>query len=52
MGRDMKTSHKGLGITENDWQATIKYMCDSMTELNRIVKITGAEAGGLFLATE
>jgi hemoglobin len=33
-GRDMKTSHKGLGITESDWQTTVKYMRDSMTELN------------------
>jgi len=32
-GRDMKSSHKGLGITESDWQTTIKYMRDSMTEL-------------------
>jgi hemoglobin len=32
-GRDMKSSHKGLGITESDWQATMKYMRDSMTEL-------------------
>ena len=30
---DMKTSHKGLGITESDWQTTMKYMRDSMTEL-------------------
>jgi hemoglobin len=33
-GRDMKTSHKGLGITESDWQALMKYMRDSMAELN------------------
>jgi hemoglobin len=33
-GRDMKSSHKGLGITESDWQATMKYIRDSMTELN------------------
>ena len=32
-GRDMKTSHKGLGITESDWEATMKYMRGSMTEL-------------------
>jgi len=31
-GRDMKTSHKGLGITESDWQALMKYMRDSMAE--------------------
>ena len=33
-GRDMKTSHKGLGITESDWQVNMKYMRDSMAELN------------------
>jgi hemoglobin len=33
-GRDMKSSHKGLGITDSDWQATMKYIRDSMTELN------------------
>ena len=33
-GRDMKTSHKGLGITESDWEATMKYMRGSMIELN------------------
>jgi hemoglobin len=33
-GRDMKTSHKGLGITESDWEALIKYMQGSMAELN------------------
>jgi hemoglobin len=30
----MKTSHKGLGITESDWEALIKYMQGSMAELN------------------
>ena len=33
-GRDMKTSHKGLGITERDWEATMTYMRGSMAELN------------------
>jgi len=32
-GRDMKSSHKGLGITESDWQTTMKYIGDAMTEL-------------------
>ncbi len=25
-GRDMKTSHAGLKITENDWQSTVKHL--------------------------
>jgi hemoglobin len=24
-GRDMKTTHAGLGITENDWDASVKH---------------------------
>ena len=31
--RHANLPHKGLGITESDWQATMKYMRDSMTEL-------------------
>jgi hemoglobin len=26
IGRDMKTAHGGLGITESDWAASMKYM--------------------------
>ena len=26
MGRDMKTTHKGLGITEGDWDAAAKHL--------------------------
>jgi hemoglobin len=26
IGRDMKTSHKGLGITESDWQVAVKHL--------------------------
>lgn len=26
IGRDMKTSHAGLGITESDWQITVKHL--------------------------
>ena len=25
-GRDMKTAHKGLGITEKDWQASVSHL--------------------------
>ena len=26
MGRDMKTSHKGMGISESDWQTFIRHL--------------------------
>ena len=26
MGRDMKTTHTGLGITEDDWNASVKHL--------------------------
>jgi len=26
IGRTMKTSHAGLGITESDWQITVKHL--------------------------
>src|SRR5919204_4331526 len=28
MGRDMKTTHKGLGITEADWNAAAKHLVE------------------------
>ena len=30
MGRDMKTSHTGLGITEAEWEANMKYMSETL----------------------
>ncbi|VVB91594.1 Bacterial-like globin [uncultured archaeon] len=30
MGRDMKTSHVGLGITESEWEANMKYMATAL----------------------
>jgi hemoglobin len=30
MGRDMKTSHAGLGITEGEWAANMKYMSEAL----------------------
>lgn len=30
IGRDMKTSHKGLGITEADWDAAAKHLTASL----------------------
>jgi hemoglobin len=29
MGRDMKTTHAGLGITENDWDVAVKHLTAS-----------------------
>src|ERR1041385_8627580 len=29
-GRDMKTSHTGLGITEDDWNAAAKHLVESL----------------------
>jgi len=30
MGRDMKTTHTGLGITEDDWNAGVKHLGESL----------------------
>ena len=30
IGRDMKTSHKGLGISEADWQVAVKHLAASL----------------------
>ena len=30
IGRDMQTSHQGLGITENEWEASGKYMAETL----------------------
>ena len=30
MGREMKTTHQGLGITEDDWNAAAKHLADSL----------------------
>ena len=32
IGRDMKTSHKGLGITEEDWNIAVKHLVATMTK--------------------
>jgi hemoglobin len=32
LGRDMKTAHRGLGITEEDWGANLKHMSDALAE--------------------
>src|SRR2546430_16878869 len=30
MGRDMKTTHTGLGITEDDWNAAAKHLVEAL----------------------
>jgi hemoglobin len=30
MGRDMKTTHAGLSITEQEWEANMKYMTEAL----------------------
>lgn len=30
MGRDLRTSHAGLGITEAEWEANMKYMAEAL----------------------
>lgn len=30
MGRDMKTAHAGLGITESEWRANMRYMAAAL----------------------
>jgi len=32
-GRDMKTAHTGLGITEDDWNATVKHLVATLDKL-------------------
>ncbi len=33
-GRDMKTSHKGMKISESDWTVFLEHASDTMTALN------------------
>ena len=32
IGRDMKTAHKGLGITSEDWDIAVKHLVATMTK--------------------
>ena len=32
IGRDMKTAHKGLGITEEDWNISVKHLVATLTK--------------------
>lgn len=48
-GRDMKTSHKGLGITTADWDAGVKHLVESLDKFKVPEKekgeLLGAAAG-------
>lgn len=43
IGRDMKTAHKGLGITEADWQDTVKLLVATLDKF----KVPERERGEL-----
>ncbi|HEY6929297.1 MAG TPA: group 1 truncated hemoglobin [Thermoanaerobaculia bacterium] len=40
-GRDMKTSHKGMGITESDWNLAVKHLGDALDKFQVPVKEKG-----------
>jgi hemoglobin len=40
-GRDMKTSHKGLGITESDWTLAVKHLTDALDKFQVPAKEKG-----------
>lgn len=46
LGRDMKTSHKGLGITEKDWDAGVRALTKTLDNL----KIKNPERGEVIAA--
>jgi hemoglobin len=48
IGRDMKTSHAGLGITEAEWEANLKYAAASLDKFG-IPQKEKQEFLGLFL---
>ena len=49
MGRDMKTTHGGLGITEDDWNAGVKHLSDSLDKFKVAAKEKNEVLG--FVAT-
>jgi hemoglobin len=34
IGKDMKTAHAGMGISENDWQAAVKHLVATLDKFN------------------
>lgn len=49
IGRDMKTSHKGLGVTEEDWNISVKHLMATLAKFKVPEKeqkeVTGAISG-------
>jgi hemoglobin len=45
-GRDMKTTHKGLGITEDQWNTSVKYLKNTLNKF----KVPEKEQNDLFAA--
>jgi hemoglobin len=48
LGRDMKTSHEGLGITEEEWDMFARHTADSLAKLN----VPEPEKAEIFAAAE
>jgi len=53
-GRDMKTSHTGLNITENDWNITVKHLTATLDkfkvpdkEKNEVLQAIAAQKGDI-----
>lgn len=46
MGRDMKTAHKGMGITESDWDAAVKALVGTLDKF----KVPEREKGEVLAA--
>jgi hemoglobin len=49
IGRDMKTSHAGMGISESDWELSVKHFVDTLDsfkvpekEKNELLAIVGS----------
>jgi len=47
IGRDMKTAHKGLGITEDDWNIAVKHLVATMNKFKVPEKEQGEVAAAL-----
>jgi len=46
-GRDMKTSHKGLGITESDWNVAVGHLTATLNKFNVPATEKGEVLGAL-----
>jgi len=47
MGRDMKTSHKGMGITESDWDLSVKALVATLDKFKVPEKEKGEVLGAV-----